>query len=345
MLSFANPWAFWLLVLPLLVWKFVPVARQHKPAVRVPFFDRVKGSADEADGAVLKRHHLPWVGRGVLWVLLIVALARPMWVEDPIERSVPTRDLLLAVDLSGSMEKEDFASSSGEMVDRLTAVREVLGEFLTEREGDRVGLVVFGNSPFLLAPFTTDLELSRQLLEETAVGMAGPRTAFGDAIGLGIRIFEDSTAPAKTMIVLTDGNDTSSSLPPAEAAKVARDREITIYTVAMGDPETVGEEKLDQKALENVAKEAGGKFFLALDRKELEGIYDELNQIETSETKTVSFRPRRDLYFWPLGAALVLSFLIQGRSLLKSRREEAAVESMARVRVDPRTHELEISGG
>ena len=134
------------------------------------------------------------------------------------------------------------------MVDRLTAVREVLGEFLTEREGDRVGLVVFGNSPFLLAPFTTDLELSRQLLEETAVGMAGPRTAFGDAIGLGIRIFEDSTAPAKTMIVLTDGNDTSSSLPPAEAAKVARDREITIYTVAMGDPETVGEEKLDQKA-------------------------------------------------------------------------------------------------
>ena len=95
MLSFANPWAFWLLVLPFLVWKFVPVARQHKPAVRVPFFDRVKGSADEADGAVLKRHHLSWVGRSVLWVLLIVALARPMWVEDPIERAVPTRDLLL----------------------------------------------------------------------------------------------------------------------------------------------------------------------------------------------------------------------------------------------------------
>lgn len=324
--------------------RFVPVARERKPAVRVPFFHRVRHSSDESEGPVLKRQDLPWVGRGLLWMFLIVALARPVWVEEPIERAVPTRDLLLAVDLSGSMEKDDFAGESGKMVDRLTAVKEVLGEFLTEREGDRVGLVVFGNSPFLLAPFTTDLELSRQLLDETAVRMAGLRTAFGDAIGLGIRLFEDSTAPAKTMIVLTDGNDTSSSLPPIEAAKVARDRGITVYTVGMGDPETVGEEKLDETALENVAKETGGRFFLALDRQELDGVYDELNKIETSETKTVSFRPRSDLYFWPLGAALVLSLAIQAYQLLRSRREEAAVESMARVRVDPRTHELEISG-
>lgn len=343
MLSFANPWAFGLIVLPFLVWKFVPAVRQGRPAVRVPFFDRVKNSSDESDGAVLKRHYLAWVARGILWVLLIVALARPMWVEDPVERALPTRDLLLAVDLSGSMGKEDFTDSSGKTVDRLTAVKEVLGEFLTKRTGDRVGLVVFGNSPFLLAPFTTDLELSRQLLDETAVRMAGPRTAFGDAIGLGIRLFDDSTAPAKTMIVLTDGNDTASSLPPIEAAKVAKDREITVYTVAMGDPETVGEEKLDEKALEDVAKETGGKFFLGLNRGELDGIYDELNRIETTETKTVSYRPRSDLYFWPLGAALVLSLLIHLRDLWKGRRELSAAGSMARVRVDPRTHELEVS--
>ena len=279
---------------------------------------------------------------GVIWLLVLVALARPQWLEPPIERSVPTRDLLLIVDLSGSMEQQDFTDAAGQSVDRLTAVKEVLGDFLARREGDRVGLVVFGNSPFLQVPFTTDLALCRQLLDETAIRMAGPRTALGDAIGLGIRLFENSDAPTKTIITLTDGNDNSSAVPPAEAARVAADRGITIHTVAIGDPTTVGEEALDEQTLRAVAQSTGGDYFLAMDRGELVGIYDRLDEVETREVKTVTHRPRRDLYFWPLAAALFVSLAAHGWRLWAGRAvAPVAAASAMRLRVNPQTFELE----
>ena len=276
-----------------------------------------------------------------MWLLILAALARPQWLEPPIERTIPTRDLLLLVDLSASMEQTDFTSKEGQDVDRLTAVKEVLDDFLSRREGDRVGLVVFGNSPFLQAPFTTDLELCRQLLAETAVGMAGPRTALGDAIGLGIGLFDESDAPTKTIIALTDGNDTGSGVSPAEAARIAKDRKITIHTVAVGDPTTVGEEKLDQESLRTVAKATGGDYFLALDRAELAGIYQRLDEIETRETKTVSHRPRRDLYFWPLAAALLLSLATHLIRLIAQRAALPRSAVPVRLRVNARTFELE----
>jgi Ca-activated chloride channel family protein len=280
--------------------------------------------------------------RTIVWLLVLTALARPQWLEPPIHRPIPTRDLLLLVDLSGSMDQKDFTNAAGETVDRLTAVKDVLGEFLMRREGDRVGLVVFGTSPFLQVPFTTDLGLCRQLLDETAVRMAGPRTALGDAIGLGIQLFEDSDAPAKTMIALTDGNDTGSAVPPGEAARVAKDREITIHTVAMGDPTTVGEEELDVAALQVVASETEGSFFLAMDRSELAGIYTQLDKIETREVKTVSHRPRNDLYFWPLAAALVISLVACSFKVWMARSVVSTGSGpSARLRVNPRTFELE----
>ncbi len=345
MLTLAHSWAVGLVLLPLLVYWLAPPRPCHRPVVRVPFYDRVReSSAGGADGAGSPSQRLSWIGRSLVWILIVIALARPQWVEEPIERRVPTRDLLLAVDLSGSMEKEDFTDANGQTADRLTAVKEVLGEFLTKREGDRVGLVVFGNSPFLQTPFTTDLELCRQLLDETSVRMAGPRTALGDAIGLGIQLFEESSAPSKTMIALTDGNDTGSGVPPVEAARVAADRGIHIHTVAMGDPETVGEEKLDQAALEGVAKTSGGRFFLAMNRDELVGIYEELDRMETSEVETVSHRPRSDLYHWPLAMALLLSLGAQGWFLLRDRVSTFSSADVRRVRVNVRTHELEVTG-
>jgi Ca-activated chloride channel family protein len=277
----------------------------------------------------------------VLWLLVISALARPQWLERPIERSLPTRDLLLLVDLSASMQQQDFTNAAGQPVDRLTALKEVLGEFLVRREGDRVGLVVFGNSPFLQVPFSTDLKLSGKLLEETAVGMAGPRTALGDAIGLGIQLFEHSDAPAKTMIALTDGNDNASAVPPTEAARVARDRDITIHAIAMGDPATVGEEKIDVEELRSVAAVTSGELFVALDRDELSKVYERLDEIETREVKTVSHRPRRDLYQWPLAVALLVSWLASGWNLIINRAPAAASRSSTRLRVNPRTFELE----
>lgn len=275
------------------------------------------------------------------WLLILAALARPQWLEPPIERAIPTRDLLLLVDLSGSMDQMDFFNLQGATVNRLTAVKEVLEDFLVRRKGDRVGLVVFGNAPFLQAPFTTDLALCQQLLQETAVGIAGPRTAFGDAIGLGIQMFEESDAPRKTIIALTDGNDTGSGVPPAEAARVASDREITIHTVAIGDPTTAGEEKLDQESLRAVAKTTDGRFFLAMNREQLAGIYKQLDTIETREVKTVSHRPRRDLYYWPLAIALLGSLAVQTWRVWAGHRSAHRAVCHVRLRVNTRTFELE----
>ena len=341
MLTFAYAWVLFLAPLPLVVRWLAPARPEARPSVRVPFLSRLEAASKGA--AHLKARGSAWrlLTNLFVWLLSLGAVARPQWLEPPIERTIPTRDLLLLVDLSGSMKQADFASAEGQPVERLTAVKSVLGDFLARREGDRVGLIVFGNSPFLQSPFTTDLGLCRRLLDETEVGMAGPRTAFGDAIGLGIGLFDESDAPTKTIIALTDGNDTGSGVPPAEAARIARDREITIHTVAIGDPTTAGEEKLDKESLQAVAKATGGGYFLAVDRDELAGIYQRLDQMETREAKTVSHRPRRDLYFWPLAAAWLLSVMAHVVRWIAHRAALPRSAVPMRLRVNARTFELE----
>jgi Ca-activated chloride channel family protein len=266
----------------------------------------------------VSRHWLSTGGLVIVWLLLLFSMARPQWLKPPVTKNLPTRDLLLLVDLSGSMRQEDFSSETGQRVDRLTAVKQVLGDFLERREGDRVGLVVFGDSPFLQAPFSDDLEMSRRLLDETDIGMAGPRTSFGDAIGLGISLFDASEAPAKTIIALTDGNDTASQVPPTEASRVARERGIRIHTVAIGDPTTVGEEKLD------------------------EVIYDELDRIETRQIDVISHRPRKELYFWPLLAALAIWMAEKLFAGYAGHRLVLPTQAIATIRVNPVTGELKM---
>jgi len=343
MLTFAYLWVFALLPIPWLLRVILPPRRTSRVAVRVPFGDRVRSAAPEGGSvAHATRRAAQYIVPALVWLLVVSALARPQWLEPPLTRDLPTRDLLLLVDLSGSMQQEDFTNAAGKQVDRLTAVKEVLGDFLIRREGDRVGLVVFGDSPFLQAPFSTDLSLSRRLLDETAIGMAGPRTAFGDAIGLGITLFENSDAPAKTIIALTDGNDTKSQVPPVEAARVAKERGIRIHTVAIGDPTTVGEEKLDTETLRSVAQGTGGSYFFAGDRAQLAGIYEELDKVETRQVKVISHRPRNDLFFWPLLAALLLSIGDKAVFVFRRTRVTASTQAPGRVRVNPLTGKLEV---
>jgi len=332
MLSFAYPWIALLAPLPILVWFGLPARSERRAGLRVPFFDRLArliGQQPFAGGTILRRGGWRLLTLALAWLLALAALARPQWIDPPLHRDLPTRDLLVLVDLSGSMDTADFVDASGKTVDRLTAVKQVLDDFLARRKGDRVGVVVFGDAPFALVPFTTDLDLCRALLRDTAVGMAGPRTAFGDAIGLGIGLFERSTVKAKTIIALTDGNDTTSKVPPAEAAGVAKDKGIVIHTVAVGDPQAAGEDKLDEAALREVADTTGGGFFRALDRSQLAEIYRRLDEIETRRIDTVSFRPRRDIYWIPLGAGLVLTLLARALELMwrgrgRSRRNALA---------------------
>ncbi|WP_201832336.1 VWA domain-containing protein [Microvirga zambiensis] len=327
MLTFAYPWLALLLPLPWLVDRFVPPHAQPRAGIRVPFFGTLvslTGQVPESGTITARRGAGRMVILILCWVLSLAALMRPQWIEPPLHRDLPTRDMLLLVDLSASMDTKDFVNAQGQTIDRLTALKAVLDDFVARRQGDRIGVVVFGDAPFTLVPFTTDLTLTRQLVQDTAVGMAGPRTAFGDAIGLGISLFDSSTVKTKTMIALTDGNDTASKVPPGEAAGIAKDRGIVIHTIAIGDPTAAGEEKLDEAALRDVAERTGGGFYRALDREQLEGIYRRLDEIETRRIETISYRPKRDLYWMPLAAALLLGMGAAAVILLRGRRSAPA---------------------
>jgi Ca-activated chloride channel family protein len=328
MFTLSHPWLLLLVFLPAVLRFITPPYRESRQAIRVPWFQRMATLLRQqpADGAaVADSRTSELLFLWVFWALIVLALARPQFLEPPVSRVLPTRDLLLLVDLSGSMEARDFTNARGETVDRLTAVKDVLDDFLTRREGDRVGLIVFGNAAFVQVPFTQDLEACRALLEETAVRMAGPRTAFGDAIGLGITLFERSEVEHRVMIALTDGNDTGSKVPPTQAARIARDNDIVIHVVGVGDPTTLGEEKLDEEALSGVASTTGGRYFHAADRDQLEDIYSELDRIDTREVEAETYRSRSDLFHWPLGAFMLLGLVFHGGLFIKRRTQAREV--------------------
>jgi Ca-activated chloride channel family protein len=321
MLQFSYPWAFLLLPLPLLIFILAPKYLEPRLAVRVPFMDllhRLTGGQSGEGSAPSRRSALQKFQLAVGWLALVTALARPTWMDQPMVRELPMRDLLIALDLSGSMETADFTDESGATSDRLTAAKQVLDQFLSRREGDRVGLIFFGSAAFVQAPFTGDLDVVRELLGEAQVRMLGPRTMLGDAIGVAIQLFERSKVEERVLIVLTDGNDTGSMVPPLRAAEIARDNGVTIYTIAMGDPEAAGEQALDEVTLQAVADKTGGEYFHADDRAELDRIYQALDQMNPKQVESLSYRPERELYFWPLGIAILLSLLFFGQAELRA---------------------------
>ena len=324
MIVFVYPWLLLTLPLPFLLRALSPEHREQTLAVCVPWFSRLArlaGGSPSRRAIPSQRSLLRTIAVAAVWSLVVLALMRPQWVGPPLHLIVPTRDMMLIVDLSGSMETEDFTAQDGSKVSRLTAVKDVVGDFLLRRQGDRVGLIVFGNAPFIQVPFTQDLDAARLLLEQTEPRMAGPKTALGDSIGLAIRMFEESEVSERVIIALTDGNDTGSRIEPLKAASIAADEGITIHTVAVGDPTAAGEEKLDEATLRQMAEVTRGKFFRASDREELAGIYAELDRIEPQELETQSHRPRRDLYHYALAAAFLCSLLALTR--MPARKEAA----------------------
>ncbi len=312
MLTFAHPWLALLLPLPLLVRWLLPAHNERKAAVRVPFLQRLSsllGLQPGSGEAVARRPLSQWVVLSLAWLLVVVAITRPQWLGEPIVKELPMRDLLVAVDLSGSMEAQDFTDKDGNNVDRLTAVKQVLDEFFARRDGDRVGLILFGSAAFVQVPFTDDLDVVRELLDEAQIRMLGPRTMLGDAMGLAINLFERSEVDERVLIILTDGNDTGSLVPPERAAGIARDNGVVVYTIAIGDPTAAGEQALDEKTLGNIADITNGEYFHANDRQELEAIYTHLDEINPRQVDTQSYRPLTDLYIWPLAASMLVTLL------------------------------------
>jgi Ca-activated chloride channel family protein len=319
-LEFDLPLAFLALPLPLLVYLVSPEFRDRGEAVRAPFFARLvelSGRTPTSGAVVLSKRGAQKTVVFLVWLLVVTALARPVWVGEPIVKETSARDMLIVVDLSGSMEAKDFEGADGERVTRLDAVKSVLNEFINRRQSDRLGLAVFGNAAYPQAPFTEDYAVVSTLLSELQPRMAGPRTMIGDALGLAIRLFEASESDNKVVIMLTDGNDTGSQMPVPRAAQIAADNGITVHTIAMGDPATIGEEALDVPALEEIAAITGGQFFLALDRDELDGVYDELDRIEPELIETLSYQPKRSLFHLPLAIAAVLMVLLALIMLLR----------------------------
>ena len=322
MFELLHPWFLVLLPLPILVHLALPAYRKRSSAIKVSFFQRIVelGGVTPSNAAVVsQRIFYRLLVMIVIWLCILIALARPQYLGEPISHEKSARDLMVAVDLSGSMQTTDFVNEQGQSIDRLTAVKTVLAEFVEQRPHDRLGLIVFGDAPFLQAPFTQDHASWATLLDEAEIGMAGMSTAFGDAIGLAIKHFQHNSSENRVLIVLTDGNDTGSSVPPMEAAKVAQRYRITIYPIAIGDPETLGEEALDSVTLQRVAEITNGVFYHALDRQQLSNIYQRIAALEPQKFAALSFRPRQDLYYYPLSLVILLMFIFLGISLLQSR--------------------------
>lgn len=320
MLEFDLPLAFLLLPLPALIYLLSPEFRDRGESVRAPFFRRlvdITGREPTSGAVVLTKRGLQRASIVLIWILIVSALARPVWVGEPIVKETSARDMLLIVDLSGSMEANDFVDASGDKITRLDAVKQVLSDFIERRKGDRLGLAVFGSAAFPQAPFTEDHEVVSALLGEVQARMAGPRTVIGDALGLSIRLFEASDSDNKVVVMLTDGNDTGSQMPVARAAQIAADNGITVHTIAMGDPATVGEDQLDIDALEAISNTTNGRFFLALDRDALDGVYDELDRIEPELVETLSYQPKESLFHYPLGAAAAFALLMALMMMLR----------------------------
>lgn len=313
MFEFTWLWAFALLPLPVAVY-FLSKPHAQPSAIRLPKLP---------DGLGQKAQVNRWlvVLMATAWIALIAALSRPVWYGDPIEINPDHRDMMLAVDLSGSMSIKDMITEDNEAIDRLTAVKDVLHQFIGKRNGDRLGLVLFANHAYLQTPLTFDRDTVQQQLDRTVLGLIGQSTAIGEGLGIATKTFIDSEAPQRVIVLLSDGANTAGVIEPLEAAELAARSDVTIYTVGVGAEEmeqrtffstrTVNpSQDLDERMLTRIADMTGGQYFRARNPQELEQIYQMIDQLEPINTAQQTWRPRQELFRFPLALSLLLSVII-----------------------------------
>lgn len=312
-------WPLWLLALPIPL--VVAWARRNPASVgdalRLPIGDRIAAVAGRRTSASASRW--PSFAALTVWALLCIAAARPQQLGVPVQPPLQGRDLMLALDLSGSMSEPDMALG-GAIVDRLTAAKAVLSDFIDRRAGDRVSLLIFGREAYVLTPPTTDRDTVREQLADSVVGLAGQETAIGDAIGLSTRRLRDQATGERVLVLLTDGVNTAGTLDPIRAARIAADEGVRIHTIAFGSDGTMslfglrlpmpGGDYADPKVLRDVASITGGRFFEARDTAQLAGIYAEIDRIEPVARAGQAVRPRIERYAWPLAAAFAVLVVV-----------------------------------
>lgn len=323
MLEFAWPWVFLLLPLPWLLRLLLPRADSGEAALRVSFLDELESLAGRRARPRLPgwRRQAPFA---LLWLLLVLASARPQWLGEPLPLPTSGRDLLLAVDVSGSMDYRDMRWQ-GETVSRLTLVQKLLGEFIGGRNGDRIGLILFGSRAYLQAPLTFDRHSVRGWLEEAVIGIAGKNTAIGDAIGLAVKRLRRQPSDSRVLILVTDGANTAGEVAPLTAARLAAGEGVTLYTIGIGaDAEQAGAVglyglnpglDLDEPLLRELAAATGGEYFRARSQDELRAIAETLDRLEPVTQAPTTVYQATPLYPWPLAAALLLSLLLAAHDL------------------------------
>jgi Ca-activated chloride channel family protein len=338
MIEFLWPWVFVALPLPWLANLLLPRAGNRDAALYVPFF-RVLSRLDATSVRAGARNILLASLAVLSWVLLVTAAARPQWIGDPIELPTTGRDLMLVVDISGSMEAQDM-QLGGQGANRLQVVKAVVGDFVARRTGDRLGLILFAARAYTQAPLTFDRATVETLLYEAQIGIIEENaTAIGDGIGLGVKHLRERPEASRVLIMLTDGVNNAGEVTPIQAGELAAREGIKVYTIGIGaesgsssslfGPRTVNPSAdLDEDTLTRIAENTGGQYFRARDRNELERIYGILDELEPVDQEAETFRPTQALFYWPLGIALALSFLIalwrMPWTQLASRKQAAA---------------------
>lgn len=335
MFEFAWTWALAALPLPMLI-RLLPSREQGQlTALKVPSL--LKGFSTQQESKK-RRSNMIWLAI-LAWIFLVLAAARPQWLGEPISIPAEGRDLMVAVDLSGSMKIDDM-EVNGRRVDRLIMIKSVLSQFIDRRVGDRLGLILFADTAYLQTPLTYDRETVKQLLSETVIGLVGEQTAIGDAIGLAVKRFASKKESNKVLILLTDGQNTAGNITPEQANQLAIEKDITVYTIGVGADEMLvrslfgsrrvnPSQELDENMLTTLAESTGGQYFRARDAESLAAIYTKLDELEPIERESRQLRPLRSLYYYPLGVALVLSTCFFIAPLWQNFRTQSSVNKTA----------------
>ena len=321
MINIAWPLMALFLPLPWLLRHFMPEAKLQGSALFLPFAAAVSLERAPVINVNSRKRSILFV---LVWLLLVAAAMRPQWLDDPLPVPTTGRRLLLAVDVSGSMATPDMANNAS----RLAVVQKVAGDFIQKRKGDQVGLILFGTQPYLQAPLTADLDTVSQFLQQTVVGVAGPQTAIGDAIGLALKRLQSEQTDAKNkgemvLILLTDGGNNAGLMEPLAAAKMAAGAGLRIYTIGVGAAVqqgffgASGNMDLDEGTLKSIAKITRGEYFRATDASALQKVYTRIDKLEPSAGREQWYRPHSEWYVWPLAFALLFSIpavLMRGRA-------------------------------
>ena len=330
MIELLLPWV--LLALPIPLIMYLLPAKNHNQAAALKMPILIQESSSQTFSAKTKKS--PRFLFLLIWALVVISASQPQWLGEAVNVPTEGREMMIAVDLSGSMQVEDM-QLNGSTVNRLDMLKVLLGDFIERRTGDRLGLILFGDDAYMQTPMTFDRKTVQQMLDEATLGLVGKQTAIGDAIALAVKRFDAKKQSNRVLLLLTDGQNTAGKITPEQALELAVAKDITIYSVGIGADVMIQNSifgkrrinpssELDEESLQRLATETGGHYFRARDSKDMSEIYQLLDEFEPIEQDQQQMRPLTALFYWPLAIALLLSFIYLTTSFPCRKRTWAA---------------------